>query len=192
MNIELIIQEYGFVAIFLFLLLNGISGLPSSPLVYIPVSIYVLRGTMTFESVVFFGSLGSCTGNILLYECARRKIMLISYLKFKKEKKLSRRKKNKFSRYFLKNPTTILFVGKFIPMIKVVVPVIAGKARVNRLLFGMIMLISNTIWAYLVVGSIVYGENLLSTVDFKIRFLVGLFLGATFYLRRKRQKSSLL
>ncbi len=73
LQIEDLIVNLGYFAVFACMFTNGVSGLPSSPFVYVTAGLLVVVGKIDWIPTILFGTLGNVLGNITLYEATRLK-----------------------------------------------------------------------------------------------------------------------
>lgn len=148
LQIEDLIVNLGYLAVFACMFTNGVSGLPSSPFVYVTAGLLVVVGKIDWIPTILFGSLGNVLGNITLYEATRLKGLDWILRYFKKYTATIIR----IQKVFEIKGTRIVIIGKFVPMVKVVVPIVAGVAKMDRLLFGVAVGATSVIWATMSVG----------------------------------------
>ena len=156
MNIEDLILTFGYLAIFVFMITNGIISLPSSQFIYVTAGFFVPSGELAFLPIVFTGTLGNLLGNITLYEVSRRKgLKYVIRWKGFSEKRII-----KLQRAFDQRGTLIIFIGKFLPGVKVFIPVVAGIAYMNRTLYIVIIAVTSFLWALgLTYFGVYFGKN---------------------------------
>ena len=143
MSIETLVLAFSYSAIFVFMVTNGIVSLPSSQFIYITAGFFVPSGELSFLWVAVSGTLGNTMGNTILYELSRRKgIKYVTNWKSFSEERIE-----KITRAFEKKGWVIILVGKFLPLVKVVVPVVAGIAHMDRTLYTLIIVFSSFLWA---------------------------------------------
>ena len=143
MSVESIIINLSYLGIFLLMITNGIMTLPSSQVLYIITGYFISIGTLNLWLVLFIGALGNSVGNIILYELVRRKgVQYITRWKVFPEKDIK-----KVQIAFKRRGAWFVFIGKLLPAIKVLVPIPAGVAKMNRTLFITLIFISSFIWA---------------------------------------------
>ncbi|MCC2630808.1 MAG: hypothetical protein K0S38_617 [Candidatus Paceibacter sp.] len=122
---------------------NGVVSLPSSQFIYVTAGFFIPMGKLELLPVVFVGALGNTVGNIVLYEVSRRKgLMFITRWQMFRDEKI---KKLQFA--FKQRGSVIIFIGKFLPGVKVVVPVVAGIASMNRIWYATIIMLTSVLWA---------------------------------------------
>lgn len=155
-SIETLILNFGYIAIFCFMITNGIVSLPSSNFIYIIAGFLVATGRLLFVPTVVMGTAGNVIGNIILYEIARRKGQgYITRWRMFPEAKMV-----KLHRAFERKGTVIIFVGKFLPGVKVFVPAVAGIANMGRGIYVFIISVTSFLWAAgLTYFGVMFGKN---------------------------------
>ncbi len=149
-SIEQIIISLSYFGIFILMISNGAVSFPSSQVLYIIAGYFIFTGDLSLLPVIIVGAIGNTVGNVILYELVRAKG--VGYIE-KIAVKLYRIPKEKFERNlqkvqiaFQKKGAWFVFVGKLVPALKVFVPIPAGLAKMNRVLYTTIILIASTIW----------------------------------------------
>lgn len=144
MNTEAIIISFSYLGIFALMIANGLISFPSSQVLYIIAGYFVFAGNLNLSLVIFAGALGNTVGNIILYEIAREKGMryLVKFPMFR-EKEI-----RKVQIAFQKKGVWFLAVGKLVPALKVFIPIPAGLAKMNRVLYTAIIAITSIIWTF--------------------------------------------
>jgi len=151
--IEGLILSIGYFAVFACMFANGMSGLPSSPFVYVTAGLLVATGRIDWLPTILLGTFGNVLGNIVLYEATRKKglqWLLKENGYFQKYTATI----TKIQEAFAVKGTRIVIIGKFIPVVKVVVPVVAGVAKMNRPIFITSVGVTSLVWA---AASVLYG-----------------------------------
>ena len=151
LTIEGLILNVGYFSVFACMFANGMSGLPSSPFVYVTAGLLVATGRIDWLPVILLGTLGNVIGNIVLYEVTRQKglqWLLKEGGYFQKYTTTIIR----IQKAFDLNGIKIVIVGKFVPMVKVVVPVVAGVAKMNRPILIVAVSMTSLVWAMASVG----------------------------------------
>ena len=148
MDVENWILSFSYLGIFLLLIVNGIIGFPSSQIIYIIAGYFAYVGDLSFFWVVIIGGTAHAIGNIILYEVARQR-GLEYILKFKIFPKKEIMKVDAVMR---KKGWWFLVFGKFVNPIKIIIPIPCGMARMNRLLFGIIIWVTSVLWAVIFVS----------------------------------------
>ena len=141
-SIENIVVTLGYLGIFLLMISNGVLSFPSSQILYIVTGFFIFKGDLTLALVVLVGAVGNTIGNIILYELSRRKgLKYITKFQMFPEHAI-----RKVQVAFNKRGTWFLFIGKLVPALKVFVPIPAGIAKMNRVLYTTIIAITSAIW----------------------------------------------
>lgn len=143
MTVETMVLTFGYPAIFFLMVINGVTGLPSSSLMYIFAGFLVGSGTLSLTLVILTGAAGNIAGNIALYELSRRKgVAYIARWRMFSDESIAR-----LRRAFELRGSVIIFVGKLLSGVKVVIPVVAGVAEMNRAIYIIIISTSSLLWA---------------------------------------------
>ena len=143
MNLEHWITTFGYAAIFVFMVTNGIVSLPSSQFVYVVAGFFVPSGQLDFFLIVIVGTIGNTIGNVILYEVSRSKgLKYVIRWRMFREEKIAR-----LHLAFERRGVVIITIGKFLPGVKVIVPVVAGIARMHRVAYVVIITITSLLWA---------------------------------------------
>lgn len=143
-SIEQMILVLGYAGIFLMMIANGAVSFPSSQILYIVTGYFVFTGDLKLVLVVLVGALGNTIGNIILYEASRSKgLLYITKFKLFPEQIVK-----KVQVAFEKRGVWFVFIGKLIPALKVFVPIPAGIAKMNRVVFAGIMFAGSIIWTF--------------------------------------------
>jgi membrane protein DedA with SNARE-associated domain len=186
MSFEILIISFGYIAIFLFLVSNGIFNFPSSQIIYLICGYLVYIQKLNLFLVVLFGAVGNSVGNLILYEITRKyglskklrsfRILPFYYLK---DEFLELLKKK-----FKKQGLIFLFFGKLISITKIFIPIIAGIGSVNRISYNLIIFITNLIWATIFVFTGFYfGKTVEFGLIFGIVFIIITIIFMYFFLK---------
>lgn len=189
MNIEHIILTFGYPAIVIFMITNGIISLPSSQFIYVTVGFLIPSGMFSFIPVVVLGTIGNTIGNVILYEfSARRGLAYVSRWKAFPEKRIL-----KLHTAFKRRGPLIIFIGKFLPGIKVLIPVVAGIALMNRITYVILILVTSFLWALgLTYFGFYFGKNYSNGTFGWFSVVLTLFtIGAMYTFHRYVQKISI-
>lgn len=153
MTIEYLLTNFSYIAIFLFLILNGILGFPSSQLIYLFAGYFIFKEKLSIQLVLFFGIFGHFLGNYILYELSRKKGIkyIIKFAKYFNLKYINQKEIKKVQLVMKKKGLWFLFFGKLVNPIKLVINIPCGISRINRIYFNIIILITSSIWAIIFV-----------------------------------------
>jgi membrane protein DedA with SNARE-associated domain len=143
MDLQQIIAQFSYVAIFGLMTANGLFSFPSSQILYIVVGYFVGTGELALIPAIILGALGNTIGNVALYEIARKHGVKASlaYLP------LTQDHITRLERYFARKGLLYLFLAKLTPALKVFVPVAAGIAKTPRIPLAIILFTTSVIWA---------------------------------------------
>jgi len=143
MDTETIIVSFSYLGIFALMITNGFISFPSSQVLYIIAGYFVFKGDLSLGAVIAVGTLGNTIGNIILYEVARKKgLHYLTKFQIFREKEIK-----KLEVVFRKKGAWFLAIGKLVPALKVFIPIPAGLAKMNRWLYGIIILITSALWS---------------------------------------------
>jgi len=187
-TIESIIALSGYAGIFLLMIANGLASFPSSQILYIICGYFIFTGYFALVPVIISGTLGNTVGNIILYELARAKgLHYITRWKIFPEREVK-----KVQMAFNKRGAWFLFVGKLLPAIKVFVPIPAGIAQMNRVLYISIIAVSSALWTlpFIAVGYY-FGKNAHVFSVYAIVLLIVAFIVVTIFYRYMNSKEIL-
>ena len=156
MSIEAIIASLSYLGIFLLMITNGIFSTPSSQILYIISGYFVSTGVLNFWFVLICGAIGNTIGNVLLYEATKKK-GLHYVMKFNL---LSERDVKKTEIAFKKKGALFILIGKLLPTIKVIVPIVAAIGKLKRKTFIALMFLGSLIWASAFMGiGFIFGKS---------------------------------
>lgn len=151
MTLETILINLGYSAVFFLMILNGITNIPSSQILYLICGWLIFKGTLLFWPVLILGAIGNSIGNCILYEICRRhgKKVILNWIPRFSEKEFQ-----KLEAIFKKHGYWFIFVGKLLPALKTLLPILCGFGRVSRVLYNIIIIITSFIWAaiFLILG----------------------------------------
>ena len=149
-SIEQIIISLSYFGIFILMISNGVVSFPSSQVLYIIAGYFVFTGDISLLPVIVVGAVGNTIGNIILYELVRAKgvsyIGTIATKLYKVPKETFDRNLQKVQVAFQKKGAWFVFVGKLVPALKVFVPIPAGLAKMNRVLYSSVIFVSSVVW----------------------------------------------
>lgn len=154
MSIEQFILMFSYLGIFILIMINGVISFPSSQIVYIIAGYFASRGDLNYISIIIIGGVANTIGNIILYEIARKKGLDYT-LKFFKHFLYFKNPQNEIKKIeivFKKRGAWFLFIGKLVNPIKIFIPIPAGIAKMNRIVFSIIIFITSTIWSAIFVS----------------------------------------
>jgi len=148
MSIEEIILNLSYLGILLLMTSNGFWAFPSSQILYIIAGYFAFTGELNLFSIILFGAIGHTIGNYILYEIARKKGLKYStkFIKFMFKFTDPETEIKKFNIAFKKKSKLFLFIGKLANPSKIFIPIPAGIAKMNRLIFIIIVFITSALW----------------------------------------------
>ena len=165
MSIEHLIITFSYAGILLLMIANGITGFPSSQLIYIVSGYFAYKGDISFILAIVLGGIGHSIGNIILYEVSRKKgLSYISKFKIFPKKEIK-----KVNAVMKQKGLWFLFFGKLINPVKIIIPIPAGISKLNRAIFSSIVLITSLIWSTIFVS---IGYFFGKTFDFALYYCI--------------------
>lgn len=184
--IEQTIVLLGYLGIFLLMITNGITSLPSSQFLYIICGYFIFTGDFEWGFVILAGATGNTIGNIILYELVRLKgIGVITKYKIFNEDAIW-----KVERAFQKKGVWFLFFGKLTPALKVFAPIPPALGKMRRDLYIFVVFAASLIWSipFLAIGYF-FGKsaNVLGSYTI-VLLIVAVIIAFGFYQYVKKQE----
>ena len=168
-----------------------------SEVILIPAGFLVAQGKLSFPLILLASVLGSLVGAFVNYFIALslgRKTCEILLKKYGKFLFLKQSSLNKCDLYFERHGEVTTFVGRLIPVVRQIISLPAGFARMNPLKFTFYTALGAAIWSFvLIMLGYVLGNNLeliqqnLSLLSILFT-LFGLALLAYYVYRRPKKK----
>ncbi len=158
------ISSWGYLGIFLLMTIESTFIPFPSELILVPAGILIALGEMTWTSVIIIGTLGSLIGASINYFIAYciSKGMSNKFLDgYNRIFLISAKGLSKTERYFEKHGEITIFVGRLIPVIRQLISIPAGFARMNFLRFSIFTTMGAAIWVVLLTYiGFIFGNNL--------------------------------
>jgi membrane protein DedA with SNARE-associated domain len=177
---EAYLLEFSYLAIFLLLGINGAVNFPSSQVIYLVAGYLVSIGKLDPIYVIVSGSLGNTLGNMITYLLISKygKEILTRFKVFQSESV------DAFHGKVQKHGLHLLFIGKLIPSVKVVVPAVAGLARIKKTTAFAIFGITSIMWScsFVALGYF-FGKTISLTTYGVVMVVIGIAFAAYFYSR---------
>lgn len=171
LSVEQIVVTLGYFGIFTMMITNGIASFPSSQILYIVSGYFIFTGNLSFFFVALVGALGNTIGNVILYKIVEKKgLHYITKFRLFPEREIK-----KVQIVFRKKGAWFLFVGKLVPALKVLMPVVAAIGKMKISLYIPIIFVSSYIWASFFIGiGYFFGEQ----TDFFGKYIIILIIVA--------------
>lgn len=190
-SILVVIDNWGYVGIFIGMTLESSSFPFPSEIILIPAGALIAQGKMTFFPVLIASILGSILGSFFNYYLALflgRKTVDFFVDKYGKFIFLDKKKLAKTDFYFKKHGEMIIFVGRLIPILRQVISLPAGFAKMHPGKFTLFTVIGAAVWTCLLVGlGYFFGSN--AQPEFKIAaallILVAVSIAGIYYYMQK-------
>jgi len=192
-----IINELGYLGIFIGMALESSFFPFPSEIILIPAGVLVAKGDMAFILVFLAGLLGSLSGALInfflaLYFGRTAVDFLIS--KYGKVFFITEAKLNKTDSYFKKHGDITTFIGRLIPVVRQLISLPAGFSKMNLFKFCLFTGLGAGIWtAVLVYTGYFFGNNTIwlnenLKIITLILLLFSLIIIIIYVLRNKTQK----
>jgi membrane protein DedA with SNARE-associated domain len=175
---DVLVGSLGYGLVFLLLTINGIISFPSSQVIYLVAGVLVAKGNLEFLPLVIAGGIGNAIGNLITYaliykygENIIEKFFLVKHSQVKS-----------FQERVTKRGVWLLFVGKLTPSVKVLVPLVAGLAKISPHMAVILFTTTSTLWAAAFVGiGYFFGTQITMTGYSAVMGIIGLIVAIYFY-----------
>ena len=193
-NLISLVNQLGYIGIFIGMTIESSFFPFPSEVVLIPAGTLVARGEMNFLLVLFFGVLGSMLGAWINYSIAlffgRNAIdaLLDKYGKFLFLNKNTLRKTDI---YFKKNGEITTFVGRLIFVIRQLISLPAGFARMKFTKFTLYTVLGAAVWSTTLISvGYFFGSNFqpIMKIVTGILLAVSLIIVLVYYYLKKKRK----
>lgn len=186
MDLHELLLSFSYLAIFLLMVANGITNLPSSQFLYVIAGYFVSTGNLAFIPAVLAGSIGNAIGNIITFSLVKkygenlaRKLLMLDKNTFEKIH-------TALHETFSQKGMVWIFLGKLTPSVKAFIPVVAGLAHTRTYLTSVIFLVASFIWACAIVSiGYFFGEHVSFKSFTAISLSVGLIILFVVYRKLK-------
>lgn len=174
MDIHSLITSFSYTAIFILMITNGVTNLPSSQLLYLVCGYFVSTGNLLFIPTIMAGALGNTIGNIITF-------LLVKKYEHSFARKLLMMDEKTFGKVhgalhvtFINKGMWYIFFGKLIPSVKAFIPIVAGLANTKTKITSFIFLIASLIWATGITSlGYFFGEQITLKSFAIVSFIVG-------------------
>ncbi|HEB47073.1 MAG TPA: DedA family protein [Candidatus Pacearchaeota archaeon] len=187
-----IIKEIGYLGIFIGMTIESSFFPFPSEVILIPAGVLVARGEMSFFLVFLAGLLGSLVGawiNFFLALFLGRKTIDFLISKYGKFLFINEKNLRKTDNYFKKHGEVTTFVGRLIPLVRQLISLPAGFAKMNFLKFSVFTALGAGIWtAILIYIGYFFGSDVQPVMKEVIGLLliISLTIILIYYLIKRR------
>jgi len=192
----LIIKEMGYIGIFIGMTIESSFFPLPSEIILIPAGVLIAKGEMSFFLVFLFGLLGSITGAWINYFLALfigRKTTDFLVDKYGKFFFLNKEKIKKTDSYFKKHGEITTFIGRLIPLVRHLISLPAGFAKMNFWKFSLFTALGAGIWILVLIFiGMFFGSNahpLLKIISAVLIILSTIVFVIYYTIKNKHKKS---
>ncbi len=190
-----IIKEIGYLGIFIGMTIESSFFPFPSEVILIPAGVLVARGEMSFFLVFLAGLLGSLVGawiNFFLALFLGRKTIDFLISKYGKFLFINEKNLRKTDNYFKKHGEVTTFVGRLIPLVRQLISLPAGFAKMNFLKFTLFTALGAGIWtAILIYIGYFFGSNVqpIMKIITAVLLAISLIIILIYALTRKKKSN---
>ena len=144
-NILRYFEAAGYWSVMILMALESMVAPVPSEAVMPPAGFLIAKGTFTFTGVIFFSTLGSLIGSLISYYMGAwggRPIVE----RFGKYLLLDKKALDTSEKFFKKRGDITIFICRFIPVIRHLISIPAGMAKMNLIKFSIYTIIGAGIW----------------------------------------------
>lgn len=192
-TILFIIKEIGYLGIFVGMTIESSFFPFPSEIILIPAGALVAKGEMNFFLVFFAGLLGSLAGASINYFLALflgRKAVDLLVNKYGRFLFINKKKLRKADNYFKKHGEVTTFIGRFIFLIRQLISLPAGFAKMNFLKFSLFTALGAGIWtAILICIGYFFGSDVqpLMKIITAVLLILSLIIVLIYYLIKTKK-----
>ncbi len=175
---DILLSSLSYGLVFLLLVINGVISFPSSQIIYLIAGVLVSRGNLEFFPLILAGGLGNALGNLIAYgliykygEPIIEKFFLVQHSHVKA-----------FQAKVQHHGVWLLFVGKLTPSIKVIIPAVAGLAKIRPHMAILLFTTTSILWSALFVAlGYFFGTQITMTNYSLVMGALGIVIALYFY-----------
>ncbi len=144
-NIERFFEAAGYLSITILMALESMIAPVPSEAVMPPAGFLIAKGTFTFAGVIFFSTLGSMIGSLISYYIGAwgGRPIVEKYGRFLL---LDKSMLDKSEKFFTKKGELTIFICRFVPVVRHLISIPAGIAKMNLLKFTIYTLVGAAMW----------------------------------------------
>lgn len=182
MDLNLVILNFGYLAIFVLMIINGVISFPSSQILYLITGWFISKGELEIASVLFVGALGHTIGNYILFYVTKKKgVAIIKKLKIFNPNLIKSAQIN-----FKKKGVFYIFIGNLTPAIKNIIPIPPALAKISNFKFLFPSALASFLWALVfnLIGFFIGKNNVFENIYKTIAIIIALIL--TYYVFKNK------
>jgi membrane protein DedA with SNARE-associated domain len=182
---DVLLSSLSYGLVFVLITINGVISFPSSQIIYLIAGALVARGNLEALPLILSGGLGNALGNLITYgliykygESIVEKFFLVQHAHVKA-----------FQSKVQRHGVWLLFVGKLTPSIKVIVPAVAGLAKIRAHMAIILFTTTSLVWASAFVAlGYFFGTQITMTNYSLVMGAIGIIVALYFYTKFIKSK----
>lgn len=192
-----IISNLGYFGVFIGMTIES-SFIPfPSEIILIPAGVLVAKGEMSFMLVFLAGLFGSLTGALINYFLALylgRTTINLLVSKYKRVLFINKEKLKKTDNFFKKYGSITTFTGRLIPVIRQLISLPAGFARMNLFKFCLFTSLGAGIWALILIFVGIFAGNNSAWINQNMTLIILILISLSLiiiiiYMLKKKNKN---